>query len=226
VVVIVAASVVTAVAYVGSAGEGYSPFNHYISELGERRNSELAALFNAGLMVTGALLATFYVGLARIIGGRFGRVLVALGIVDGIAASLVGWYSMDDLRIHRLVSLTFFVVGLVITSSLSVWLVRARRPPLPRWLAIPGALTALAFLGFLVTYALDTTPAADQLGPIVDRPAFSLLTTLEWATLAGMICFVGCASFVLLRRPVPTGAALSGDEPAPGLPAAGSSLRG
>ena len=57
-------SVVTAIVYRGADGEPYSPLNHFVSELGELAQSELAGVFNAGLMVGGICFAVFMSGLA------------------------------------------------------------------------------------------------------------------------------------------------------------------
>jgi len=60
---IVCASVITALTYHGTNGELYSPFNHFISELGQRGVSQLAPLFNIRLMIGGVLFALFMLGL-------------------------------------------------------------------------------------------------------------------------------------------------------------------
>ena len=44
-------SIVAALAYDGTAGEPYSPLNHYVSELGARQTGGLGVLFNAGLVI-------------------------------------------------------------------------------------------------------------------------------------------------------------------------------
>ena len=43
----------SAIAYRGRQGERYSPFNHFISELGERGTARLAAVFNGGVIAGG-----------------------------------------------------------------------------------------------------------------------------------------------------------------------------
>ena len=54
-----ATSVVTALAYTGSKGQPYSPLNHWVSELGEVGVSELASVFNVGLIIGGLCFAVF-----------------------------------------------------------------------------------------------------------------------------------------------------------------------
>jgi len=51
---IILGALIAAVPYVGSSGEGYSPLNHFISELGQTSQSQMAPVFNAGLVAGGA----------------------------------------------------------------------------------------------------------------------------------------------------------------------------
>lgn len=51
--VILLGMVVAALPYRGYAGEGYSPLNHFISELGEIAASRLAWAFNLGIVLGG-----------------------------------------------------------------------------------------------------------------------------------------------------------------------------
>ena len=53
----------TALSYRGKRQETYSPFNHFISELGEVGVSRQAWVFNAGLIASGILLLPFMIGL-------------------------------------------------------------------------------------------------------------------------------------------------------------------
>ena len=70
VAVFLGTAVVTAIGYTGSAGEPYSPLNHYVSELGEIKNSELSVVFNSGIAIGGICLAVLLVEVGRRIGGR------------------------------------------------------------------------------------------------------------------------------------------------------------
>ncbi len=53
-------SLIAALVYSGTAGEGFSPLNHWVSELGEMSVSRLALLFNAGIFVGGISLGDLH----------------------------------------------------------------------------------------------------------------------------------------------------------------------
>jgi hypothetical membrane protein len=199
VLAIVVGCIVAALAYEGSAGERYSPLNHWISELGEIGVSELAAVFNAGLVIGGACFVAFHVGLARGTTGWLRFVIAVFGVVSGVAGALVGVFPMNRIDIHRLVALTFFLTGWIGPALLALRLLPGARDGLPRWLAIPGFAAAVAFLAFLaVVFAPHDT---SSLAVPDERPAFWLAAALEWATLAAILCWTACVALVIVRRP-------------------------
>ncbi|MDL2336091.1 MAG: DUF998 domain-containing protein, partial [Chloroflexota bacterium] len=105
------ASLVTAVTYRGTADEGFSPFNHWVSELGEVGVSDMPAVFNAGLMVGGVCFVLLMVGLAMLRGGPLSLLYGLIGIVSGIAGVLVGIYPMNFPGQHTIVAQAFFNLG-------------------------------------------------------------------------------------------------------------------
>src|SRR6187397_2081314 len=125
-VVMTVTATITAIAYEGAAGERYSLLNHWVSELGEVANSELALVFNAGLVIGGLLLAAFMIGLGRVIGHGWGGAIAVAGAVAGVSGALVGVFPMDQLRIHGLVALTFFLAGPIAIGLFTLWLVHVR----------------------------------------------------------------------------------------------------
>ncbi len=199
VVVIVVACVVTGLAYSGSAGEPYSLLNHWISELGEQGVSQLAAVFNIGLILGGIGFVVFHIGLVAMTSGRLRFAIGVIGIVSGVSGALVGVFPMNHLATHRLVALAFFATGWIGPALLAARLARASRDGLPRWLAVPGLLAAVAFLAFLVALFAPGTTIADLAAP-VNRPAVRGLAVLEWATLIVLLGWTACVAIVLLRR--------------------------
>jgi hypothetical membrane protein len=181
------ASIATAVAYIGSSGESYSPLNHYVSELGELGVSRLATVFNLGLEIGGVCFVLFIVGLAAARGGRLRFVYGLTGIVAGVGGALVGVFPMNDLRTHDLVALTFFLLGLVTVLLASIDFVRAPDQRFPRWLAVVGAATVAAFAAFLVVLFGGGSRAVSPLSPPEVRPAVSALTVLEWLLIVGIL---------------------------------------
>ena len=188
------ASVVAAVAYAGTASEGFSPLNHWVSELGELGVSTLAVVFNIGLIVGGLALALFMAALGVLRRSRLAWLYVPVGFLAGVSGALVGVFPMNNRGIHIVVALGFFVLGWVAVglASLDIW--RRPEPRFSRWLPVLGAVTVALFLLFLSVYIPYLYTGTGS-----DRPAFSVATVLEWLVLVGIIGWVLVASLTWWR---------------------------
>lgn len=185
-----AASVITALGYTGVAREGYSPFNHWVSELGEVGVSQLAAVFNAGLMVGGACFVVLMLGLGWLRRGRLALLYVPIGIASGVAGLFVGVFPMNQIGPHTIAAQSFFNLGWIALGLASIDFVRRPDPRFPRWLAVLGAATVVAFIAFLIAfYGYET------LGPAATRPAVSIVATLEWAVIIGIMAWAFGVAF-------------------------------
>jgi hypothetical membrane protein len=200
-------SVVTALAYSGKYGQPYSPLNHWVSELGETGVSELARVFNVSLMVGGLLFALFMALLAMSRSGPLRYAYGALGVIAGVAGFFVGVFPMNQLAQHSTAALTFFNLGWISVGLASLDFVLRPDPRFPRWLAIIGALTVVAFVGFLVAVQVDPLVGEDMLGAPENRPDFWIVATLEWAIIAGMLGWVAFTAWCWRRAGATTGAA-------------------
>jgi hypothetical membrane protein len=194
--VIVLTSIVTALAYTGSGGEAYSLFNHFVSELGETANSELALLFNIGLIVSGLCLAVFMIGLRPWVDGALGWVISITGAIAGVFGALVGVFPMDNLDAHVPVAVGFFGLSLlaILLFTIAQWLGQA--PRIPAWIAWVGAAAVVAAVLFLIF--LLTSGAG--LGAPADRPAFLAVPFFEWLTLIMVVAWAVSVSVVLLQE--------------------------
>src|SRR3954469_1758941 len=114
-------SIVAALAYHGTAGEPYSPLNHYVSELGARKTGGLSVLFNAGLVIGAVCLLAFLVEVGRLIGTVRGTAISVLGVLAGIAGVCVGIFPMDQRSFHVLVASTFFVSLAASVALATLW---------------------------------------------------------------------------------------------------------
>ena len=196
--VIVVGSIVTALAYTRAAGERYSPLNHWVSELGELANSELAAVFNLGLIVGGAGFVVFMIGLIVARPGVL-RVLAGLvGVIAGVGGLLVGVFPMDDLDRHGLAALTFFNFGWIAVALASLDFVLRPDRRWPRWLAVVGAATVLAFVGFLIALAGVRNPDGSLAAPEIRVEVWPVVI-LEWLTLGGILVWVLLTGICWLR---------------------------
>lgn len=195
--VIAVGSVSTAVAYVGTAGERYSPLNHWISELGQRGVSELAAVFNICLVIGGICLVVFMTGLRTVRTGSFAWLYGTIGALAGIAGAYVGLYPMDRLEEHSLAALAFFNLGWISVGLASIDFVRRPDPRFPRWLAYLGGLTVTGFIAFLAV----TIPLAGGagLGAPDPRPEIWIVSILEWVALTGILVWVLATSWTWWR---------------------------
>jgi hypothetical membrane protein len=181
----------TALAYRGTAGEPYSPLNHWISELGEVGVSRLAPVFNAGVVVGGTCLGVFMWSLASARRGRLARAYGRIGVVAGVAGALVGVFPMNRIVPHAITSTTFFNLATLAVALASVDFAVRPDARFGRAQAGVGAATAVAFAAF----ALVAAAAIQELGiAALEAPAIRYdvmpIMTLEWATLLGVMAWV------------------------------------
>ena len=189
-------SVTAALVYSGTAGEGFSPLNHWVSELGESV-SRRAIFFNAGIFVGGICLAIFMTSLGTLRRSRLAWVYVPIGIVAGIGGAFVGVFPMDGGGPHVPAALTFFVLGWMSVGLASIDIYRRPDPRFPSLLPWLGALTVLVFLIFLSLYIpyLTYTGAGSP-----DRSPFQLVVVMEWLVLIGIMSWVFVASISWWRH--------------------------
>lgn len=198
--IILLGMVATAIPYRGYAGEGYSPLNHFVSELGEIAASRLAWVFNLSIVLGGIGLGTFLLLLSSRLKGRFQTALVAAGVVAGVSGTLVGVWPMDYLSTHRVVSDAFFLSSWLVAGIFSAWLVALPRPGFSRLLVVPGAAAVLISLTFIAVYSTTYHPA-DPNARILNRPdGFWNVAGLEWASLLSLLVWFVSVSTALLRQ--------------------------
>lgn len=205
------ASVVAALAYTGTAGERYSPLDHWVSELGEVGVSELAPLFNIGLLVGGVCFGVFMVGLAAVRRGRLGLAYGAIGAAAGLAGGLVGVFPMNELEPHALAAFGFFNLAWIAVALASLDFVRRRDPRFPVWLSVVGAAAAVAFVTFLLS--VQGSDAGDEALAAPDaRPELGLAAALEWLTIVGILAwaFLTAVAWRRAMRPAASAAQPSG----------------
>lgn len=190
----VVASVIAAVFYVGTQDEGFSPLNHWVSELGELGVSRLALVFNVGLFVGGLALAVFFAALGILRRSRLAWLYVVIGVIAGVSGAFVGVFPMNNRGIHIVMALGFFVLGWVAVGLASYDIWRRPEPRFSRWLPALGAVTVAVFLLFLTVYIPYLYTGTGS-----DRPAFSTATVLEWLVLIGIMGWVLLASVTWWR---------------------------
>lgn len=175
---------VSAAAYTGTAGERYSPLNHFISELGEQGVSRLAWAFNLALMLTGVLLVPVCVLLGLQIQGVLSKLAMVAGIGAALSLALVGAYPMNNLTPHVRAARTFFRAGLAMALlfTLAIALQSEQAPAIPRGLAWAGVPAILAYGAFLVYggVAFRTSEHGELEVAFTNRPRIWPMAVLEW----------------------------------------------
>lgn len=195
--IVLAGAIAAALPYRGYAGEGYSPLNHFISELGEIGVSRLAWVYNLGLVVGGLGLGGFLVMVSRMMSGRIRLVFLAVSVVASLAGAMCGLFPMEYLSTHRLVSGIFFLTGWLVAATFTIWLAVYRPVEFPGWLTSPGVAVVIVFMAFIGVYA--TYHPADANAHILTRPEVWTVPLLEWAALLSLLAWMACVAATLLR---------------------------
>ncbi|MHA1638408.1 MAG: DUF998 domain-containing protein, partial [Candidatus Thorarchaeota archaeon] len=81
--------------YVGTNGEPFSIFNHFISELGELGVSEFAMMFNIGMILAGIAYIPFMIGFGIYLENIFGKIAGLVGVFCSVSIILVGIFPMN-----------------------------------------------------------------------------------------------------------------------------------
>jgi hypothetical membrane protein len=170
-------------AYRGRRGERFSPFNHFISELGEVGVSRLAWAFNAGLILAGLLLLPECIGLGLLLPGVWARLGMLAGGIAALALALVGVFPMNRIGPHIQAAMTYFRLGLVMVLcfSIAIFAQPPLAPVLPRMLGLAGVPAVLAYTYFLLYSSKSFRSSSDALSPLkTDRPRVWALAVSEW----------------------------------------------
>ncbi len=189
----------TAIPYTDWTGGSYSPLNHFVSELGEVGRSQLAVVFNFGIVAGGFTLMLFLILLARRMTGRHRMGLAVLGVLAGVGGILVGLFPMNTHAVHRMASDLFFLTCWLVAADFSLWLSRTRSPAFPRWLLAPAVVSIAVDIVFVVVYATAYHPV-DPDAHILSRSTIWVVPLLEWASLLSLLFWITCTALVLVRR--------------------------
>jgi len=191
----------SALAYIGVEGQAYNLMNHFVSELGELGVSELAAVFNGGLILGGMITTVFMVYLASQVEHWIRYPLGVLGVIAALSGAMVGMFPMNLLKPHVLAAMTFFNLGMLISFLYSFVFLLSKRHPFPKWLAIPGFLNAATFTWFLnfpseIDVGIDFQEG--MAGLLNNRPDFIPLALMEWIVVLGILIWISVIGLYLV----------------------------
>ena len=186
-----------ATSYVGKQNETYSFLNHFISELGEKGVSQFAYIFNGGLILGGAFISFFMLGLAMHIGNSWGLILGAIGLVTGVSAPLVGVFPMNQLEIHTVIANTFFYGGLLVALGYTLYVLFSPKPRLPKITALTGGVTMLAFAAFVWFLPAPLEDGQNIHEILKNRPEIWTLPILEWVVFFCVMVWIGSTASLM-----------------------------
>jgi hypothetical protein len=202
--IMIAGSLVAALAYQGKKDEPYSPLNHFISELGELGVSRNASVFNLCLIAGGVVLVGFMLGLGIILGTKLGYLAAAIGMWSGLSCSAVGMVPMNNLPVHMRVADSFFYGGLAAILLFTLAIVLDRNGRLSKWLVLPGLLGVVCFSTFLALPHLLNIPRVNALDPSkFVRPTVWILPLREWSVFASVVIWIVAVSAALAWKQEP-----------------------
>ena len=194
-VLIALAVIWSALGYRGKRQETYSPFNHFISELGEVGVSRSAGLFNLGMILGGLILVPYMIGLGFRFASLTGWLGSAAGVVATLAVAAVGIFPVNNLPAHVRAAMTYFRSGLIMVFffALAILFQPAGLHPIPQTANMLSVLAILPYAAFLFLsgrrYAQNQVEALDPQMES-ERPRFSLLPVLEWAVFFATILWL------------------------------------
>jgi hypothetical membrane protein len=185
--------------YEGLDCETYNLGNHFISELGDRRISARSWAFNNGVMLSSICLTFFSFGFASSQKGWLRPFVGLIGLVTGVSFFFVGVYPEDDIHPHLLAAMTFFHSALIMVFFSTGQTLFAKHRIHPRWMVVPGAITAIIFAAF-VLWPADIVRSWLKDPVHFVRPSFWWHTTLEWACFFSIILWMICAALLLYKQ--------------------------
>jgi len=177
--------------YVGSEGEPFSMFNHAVSELGELGVSELAWMFNIGMVLAGILFIPFMIGLGLYINNIISKIAAIVGVYSAASIVLVGVYPMNYLYEHSIAAISFFLSGMVMTLLWGIAILVQKEVKIHKGLSLGGFINMTIFALFLY----------GPFGGFEDlRPEFSMRLTLEWAIYWAIVGYLLVLSLYVWRK--------------------------
>jgi len=199
---------ITALGYLGRLSEPFSILNHFISELGEYGISDIAIVFNLGLIIGGLAFLIFMVGLFQSMDNKIARVGGVLGIISAVACIGVGIFPMNIETIigHIITALSFFLCGTLTVVVYTISILVDEEQRIPKSFSIVGIAVAAAFIGFIASigiyiFGMEDIDLIDLLTVGFDRPEVWAVAILEWAAVLGIIGWVVLISaYQLVKR--------------------------
>jgi hypothetical membrane protein len=150
--VILLSSFIAAIAYRGKQGERYTISTHFVSELGEVGVSQLAWLFNGGLIVGSFIFFWMMPGVGLSLNNVWGYLGTVAGMIAALGCLFVGVFPMNNIKPHIKAAMTYFRAGLatVLLFSIAILVQPVEDRVIPLYSLVIGALAFGAYFSFLL----------------------------------------------------------------------------
>ena len=196
--IILTSFIISALFYKDSHGNPYSILNFFVSELGNVGVSQLAWIFNVGLIIGGSLLAIFMFGLMGVIKTKLARISCILGVLSAIAAALVGVFPMNNLIPHALVAMLFFYGGMITVALFAIVIYKDPEHNFPKRFAFYGVVIFIFFFIFhfvpLDNISMDFEEVFNLEGGVLNldlyRPEIWYMALMEWLVILGVVLWM------------------------------------
>ena len=185
------------------SGAGDFCLNHFISELGRPCSSPQAAVFNAGIVLGGMLIAAFMFGLGKYYRTKLGCAAATAGVLGGLACCGTGLVPINHLMPHLAIAVIFFYGAWIAFALFGVVFARDQQNKLPRWLGLPSIATVLCFATLLASPLFAGHIAIESIQTRrFTRPVIWPAAWLEWLVLASILLWLVLVAGCLLRSPL------------------------
>lgn len=173
------AILIAALSYTGEQNESYSIFNHFISELGSYKISDLAIVYNTGLILAAIGFLFFINAVFIYLTTNISKIAFRIGALASFICIFVGLVSEDHRLPHLVIALVFFsLLALAIfLFSLSIFFENNNKFSII--VAISGLLVPILYVVFLCQ-PIDLMHEKRIMKSAFDRPDIWLLPFFEW----------------------------------------------
>jgi hypothetical membrane protein len=192
-------SLITALFFTDQIGDPYSPIRFFISELGGPKVSQLAWVFNWGLIIGGIPITLFMFGLGIRFKSWFGYIACILGIFTSINCMLVGVFPWDTyLEQHIVTAMSFFYGGMFTVLLFSIVILFDKKHVISSGFSALGLLVASTFALFL--FAPRGNSNFSIFEENYSRPAILWSAIFEWSVYFAILIWIGLISLVLMQQ--------------------------
>lgn len=166
--------------YVGTEGESFSIFSHYVSYLGWIGVSELAWMFNLGMIVTGLIFVPFMIGLGLYLDNVVSKIAGLVGVYTSVSIFFVGVFPMNYPE-HGPTAMSFFLSGLIMSVLWTIAILIPSQTKVSKALSIGGFVNIFFFAAFLY-WPYEQIP--------ILTPPLSLVPTFEWGIYFAIVVYL------------------------------------